>query len=131
MLVQSDAHGNLCSKTIAPPNGKSTTRALSPAPPQRLRLPSKKPMLAKPKLGQNFLNDAEAIERIANSLGDLTGRTVIEIGPGRGAITTALVARAKHVIAVELDALLAERLRADFPPERLTVVHQDVLSFDF
>jgi 16S rRNA (adenine1518-N6/adenine1519-N6)-dimethyltransferase len=37
-----------------------------------------------PKLGQNFLNDTEAIQRIAASLGDLTGRTVVEIGPGRG-----------------------------------------------
>jgi len=88
-------------------------------------------MIAKPKLGQNFLNDAQAIERIANSLGDLTGRTVVEIGPGRGAITGALVSRAAHVIAVELDDELAPRLRADYPPERITVFHQDVLGFDF
>jgi 16S rRNA (adenine1518-N6/adenine1519-N6)-dimethyltransferase len=88
-------------------------------------------MPAKPKLGQNFLNDAQAVERIAASLGDLTGRTVVEVGPGRGAITAALAARAARVIAVELDAELAERLRAEFPPERVTVVHQDVMNFDF
>jgi 16S rRNA (adenine1518-N6/adenine1519-N6)-dimethyltransferase len=85
----------------------------------------------KPKLGQNFLNDSQAIERIATSLGDLTGRTVVEIGPGAGAITHALVARAAHVIAVELDGGLADHLRAEFPPERLTVQQQDVLAFDF
>jgi 16S rRNA (adenine1518-N6/adenine1519-N6)-dimethyltransferase len=88
-------------------------------------------MLAKPKLGQNFLNDPEAIERIANALGDLSGRTVVEVGPGRGAITHALAARAAHVLAIELDADLAVRLRADFDPARLTVVCRDVLTVDF
>jgi 16S rRNA (adenine1518-N6/adenine1519-N6)-dimethyltransferase len=88
-------------------------------------------MPVKPKLGQNFLNDPEAIRRIPASLGDLTNRTVVEIGPGRGAITEELAARAAHVLAVELDPLLAARLRAEFPPERVTVVEQDILSFDF
>jgi 16S rRNA (adenine1518-N6/adenine1519-N6)-dimethyltransferase len=88
-------------------------------------------MPAKPKLGQNFLNDADAIQRIAASLGDLTGRTVVEVGPGRGAITGALAARAAHVLAVELDHELALHLRAQFPAERVTVVEQDVLGYDF
>jgi 16S rRNA (adenine1518-N6/adenine1519-N6)-dimethyltransferase len=88
-------------------------------------------MPAKPKLGQNFLNDADAIQRIAASLGDLTGRTVVEVGPGRGAITGALAARAAHVLAVELDHELALLLRVQFPAERVTVVEQDVLRFDF
>jgi 16S rRNA (adenine1518-N6/adenine1519-N6)-dimethyltransferase len=88
-------------------------------------------MPAKPRLGQNFLNDTEAIERIASSLGDLTGRTVVEIGPGAGAITSALLARAAHVVAVELDADLAAHLRAQFSAGRITVHRQDVLSFDF
>jgi 16S rRNA (adenine1518-N6/adenine1519-N6)-dimethyltransferase len=88
-------------------------------------------MPAKPRLGQNFLSDAQAIQRIAASLGDLTGRTVVEIGPGGGAITTALVARAGHVLAVELDPGLAEHLRARFSPGSLTVHQQDVLQFDF
>jgi 16S rRNA (adenine1518-N6/adenine1519-N6)-dimethyltransferase len=88
-------------------------------------------MASKPKLGQNFLNNTEAIERIAGSIGALGGRTVIEIGPGRGAITAALAARAARVLAVELDPELAARLRAEFPPDRVTVVEQDVLQFDF
>jgi 16S rRNA (adenine1518-N6/adenine1519-N6)-dimethyltransferase len=91
-------------------------------------------MPVKPRLGQNFLNDAQAIERIAASLGDLSGRTVVEVGPGAGAITSALVARAAHVIAVELDPGLAAHLRAQFPPNpdaRLTVHQQNVLTFDF
>jgi 16S rRNA (adenine1518-N6/adenine1519-N6)-dimethyltransferase len=88
-------------------------------------------MPAKPKLGQNFLIDAQAIKQIAWSLGDLTGRTVVEIGPGAGAITAALVTRAAHVIAVELDAGLAEHLRGKFSSDLLTVHQQDVLHFDF
>ena len=88
-------------------------------------------MPANPKLGQNFLNDAHAIQRIAESLGDLSGRTVVEIGPGAGAITTALVARAAHVVAVELDSGLAAHLRTRFPADRLTVHNENVLSFDF
>jgi 16S rRNA (adenine1518-N6/adenine1519-N6)-dimethyltransferase len=88
-------------------------------------------MPSKPKLGQNFLNDTEAIERIASSLGDLSGRTVVEVGPGAGAITSSLLARAGHVLAVELDSGLAAHLRGEFPPEKLTVFEQDVLGFDF
>jgi 16S rRNA (adenine1518-N6/adenine1519-N6)-dimethyltransferase len=88
-------------------------------------------MPAKPRLGQNFLVDAQAIDRIASSLGDLSGRTVVEIGPGAGAITSALLARAAHVLAVELDPGLAEHLRNRFSPQRLTVHQQDVLTFDF
>src|ERR1039458_6025080 len=91
-------------------------------------------MPAKPTLGQNFLIDSAAIQRIAASIGDLTGRTVVEIGPGRGAITAALAARAAHVLAVELDPLLAAGLRVEFlldPAVRVTVIEQDALRFDF
>jgi 16S rRNA (adenine1518-N6/adenine1519-N6)-dimethyltransferase len=88
-------------------------------------------MPAKPKLGQNFLVDSEAIQRIATSIGDLKGRTVVEVGPGGGAITEELAARAAHLVAVELDHDLALQLRIHFPPERVTVVEQDVLNFDF
>ena len=49
-------------------------------------------MPSKPKLGQNFLVDAQAAQRIAAALGELAGRTVVEIGPGQGAITGTLAA---------------------------------------
>jgi 16S rRNA (adenine1518-N6/adenine1519-N6)-dimethyltransferase len=88
-------------------------------------------MPSKPRLGQNFLRDTDAIRRIADALGHLDGETVIEIGPGQGAITHALVARAAHVMAVELDSSLAARLRTQFPPDRLTVIEADVLAVDF
>lgn len=88
-------------------------------------------MAHKPKLGQNFLRDPQAVARIVAALGDIADCTVVEIGPGRGAITESLVARARHVIAVELDRELAAALRGRFDADHLTVVEQDVLGFDF
>lgn len=87
-------------------------------------------MLLKPKLGQNFLVDMQAAQRIAAALGEIAGRTVLEIGPGRGAITESLAARAKQVVAVELDGELAAGLRERFEAARVTVVEDDVLRFD-
>ncbi|HWA93988.1 MAG TPA: 16S rRNA (adenine(1518)-N(6)/adenine(1519)-N(6))-dimethyltransferase RsmA [Terracidiphilus sp.] len=88
-------------------------------------------MPAKSKLGQNFLRDTAAIERIVAALGDCSTRTVVEIGPGKGAITHLLADRAKQVVAVEVDPQLAEGIRTSFPAGQVTVVEQDVLSFDF
>jgi 16S rRNA (adenine1518-N6/adenine1519-N6)-dimethyltransferase len=88
-------------------------------------------MPSKPKLGQNFLCDSQAIQRIVAALGDCSRSTVVEIGPGRGAVTRALAARVDHVLAIELDPELATRLRSEFPPERVTIANQDVLDFDF
>jgi 16S rRNA (adenine1518-N6/adenine1519-N6)-dimethyltransferase len=92
-------------------------------------------MSSKSKLGQNFLHDIQAIQRIVAALGDLSDRTVVEIGPGHGAITSALAARAAHLIAVEYDRELAARLRVqlalDGQQARVTIVEQDVLQFDF
>ena len=73
-------------------------------------------MPKKSRLGQNFLRDAAAIQRMAAALGDLAGRTAIEIGPGTGAITHTLAARAGHVVALELDGDLAARLRTQLDP---------------
>jgi 16S rRNA (adenine1518-N6/adenine1519-N6)-dimethyltransferase len=88
-------------------------------------------MPAKPRLGQNFLVDAQAAERIVAALGEIAGRTVVEIGAGRGALTGELAKRAGRVLAIELDRELAAGLRERFAPERVTVVEQDVLRFDF
>ena len=88
-------------------------------------------MPARSRLGQNFLHDAAAIQRIVAALGDCSQRLVVEIGPGKGAITRLLAERALHVLAIELDPVLAARLRDTFPPERVTVAPIDVLNFDF
>jgi len=88
-------------------------------------------MPSKPKLGQNFLRDAQAAQRIVAALGDISGHTVVEIGPGRGAITGALAARAGRVLAIDLDRDLAAGLRERFTGGNVAVLEQDVLTFDF
>lgn len=88
-------------------------------------------MTTKSRLGQNFLTDTHAAARIVSALGELSGRTILEIGPGRGAITGALAARAGHVLAVELDHHLAARLREHFSADRVTIIEQDILKLDF
>ena len=88
-------------------------------------------MPAKPKLGQNFLHDASAIRRIVTALGDITDETVVEIGPGNGAITGVLARHAARLIAIELDRELATRLRAFVGSDSVSILEQDVLKFDF
>lgn len=68
----------------------------------------------KPKLGQNFLVDDTARHRVADALGNVSARTVIEIGPGHGAITTILAERAGKLVCIELDRALAAELRFRF-----------------
>jgi 16S rRNA (adenine1518-N6/adenine1519-N6)-dimethyltransferase len=85
----------------------------------------------KPKLGQNFLVDDQARHRIADALGDVSGRTVIEIGPGHGAITDLLATRAKRLVAIELDRSMAPELRFRFREKaNVEVVEADVLTVD-
>jgi len=88
---------------------------------------------AKKSLGQNFLLDLNLTGRIARAAGPLDGVTVVEIGPGPGGLTRALLAQgARHVIAIERDdraiAALAE-IAARYPG-RLDVIAGDALEFD-
>lgn len=86
----------------------------------------------KPKLGQNFLVDESAARRVVEALGDISDRTVIEIGPGRGVLTHLLVARAKRVIGIELDRVLAAQLRMQYATRpNLEVLESDFLTAQF
>jgi 16S rRNA (adenine1518-N6/adenine1519-N6)-dimethyltransferase len=85
-------------------------------------------MTAKPKLGQNFLIDPSASLAIVEALGDISAATVLEIGPGKGAITKLLAARAHRLIAVELDPILAEQLHQQHT--QVEVLQQDILTTD-
>jgi len=81
------------------------------------------------RLGQHFLHDARALEAIVDALGPLDGRTVVEIGPGRGALTERLAARAGRVVAVELDRDLAAGLRVEYALQpHVRIVEADVLA---
>jgi 16S rRNA (adenine1518-N6/adenine1519-N6)-dimethyltransferase len=90
-------------------------------------------LAAKKSLGQNFLLDLNLTSRIARAGGSLDGITLLEIGPGPGGLTRALLAHgAKRVIAVEKDerALAALQEIAAHYPQRLTIVADDALRFD-
>jgi len=87
---------------------------------------------ARKSLGQHFLNDTRILGRIASAVGAGSGDTVIEIGPGRGALTEQLLSRGATVIAIELDTLLAARLRQRYSREsRVMIVESDVLKVHF
>jgi 16S rRNA (adenine1518-N6/adenine1519-N6)-dimethyltransferase len=88
---------------------------------------------AKKALGQNFLLDLNLTGRIARAAGPLEGATVVEIGPGPGGLTRALLTEgAKRVIAIERDerAIAALEEIATHFPGRLEIVTADALSFD-
>ena len=87
---------------------------------------------AKKTLGQNFLLDLNLTARIARAAGPLEGVTVVEIGPGPGGLTRALLAAGAKVIAVERDerALAALAEIAQRYPEKLTVISGDALEFN-
>lgn len=86
----------------------------------------------KAPIGQNFLTESSAAEEIVNALGDVSGSRVVEIGPGHGVLTDILAARARQVIAIELDRSLAAGLRFKYDGRpNVTIVEGDVLKTDF
>jgi 16S rRNA (adenine1518-N6/adenine1519-N6)-dimethyltransferase len=90
-------------------------------------------LAAKKALGQNFLLDLNLTAKIARSAGDLTQSDVLEVGPGPGGLTRALLAEgARHVLAVEKDERCLPALAeiAAAWPGRLEVVHGDALEVD-
>ena len=83
------------------------------------------------RFGQNFLVDRSVIARIVEAIDPQPTDYLVEIGPGLGALTGPLLERVPQLHVVELDRDLAARLRASYPPERLTVHEGDALRFDF
>jgi 16S rRNA (adenine1518-N6/adenine1519-N6)-dimethyltransferase len=89
---------------------------------------------AKKSLGQNFLLDLNLTARIARAGGPLDGVTVVEVGPGPGGLTRALLAQdARHVIAIERDsrAIAALGEIAAHYPGRLSVIEGDAMEIDW
>jgi 16S rRNA (adenine1518-N6/adenine1519-N6)-dimethyltransferase len=91
-------------------NGR--TKTIVPSNPRPAR--TKPAGLQKPKLGQHFLTDRDAAKTIVEALGNISDQIVIEIGPGQGAITEVLIPRAGHLIAIELDHVLAAQMRLKY-----------------
>lgn len=92
---------------------------------------SEKPF-AKKSLGQNFLTDGNYIRKIVDALELQTDETVIEIGPGRGALTEKLLEKAGNVIAIELDSDLIPLLNNSFGQNsNFQLIESDALKIDF
>ena len=86
----------------------------------------------KPRIGQHFLADDSAAARIVNALGDISQSTVLEIGPGRGTLTSLLASRSRRLIAIELDRVLAAQLRMKFSnASNVEIIEGDILAIDF
>lgn len=86
---------------------------------------------ARKRFGQNFLHDAHWIGRIVAAIDPRPGQALIEIGPGQAALTRELIQVAGQVSAVEIDRDLAAWLRTQFPPEQLSLIEADALSYDW
>lgn len=95
-------------------------------------MPESRRPFAKKSLGQNFLIDQNVIEKIVDALGAMKDDVVIEIGPGRGALTEQLVEKAGKLIAIEIDRHLVPELRENFKEySNLEIYESDVLTVDF
>jgi 16S rRNA (adenine1518-N6/adenine1519-N6)-dimethyltransferase len=87
--------------------------------------------VARKRFGQNFLVDSGIINAIVSAIDPQRGDTVVEIGPGLGAITEPLLARLDHLHVVEIDRDLIARLKKQYSPTRMTIHEGDALAFDF
>ena len=95
------------------------------------RMPKPVNHIPRKRFGQNFLVDDGIIQAIVNAIHPQAGETVVEIGPGLGALTRPLLARIPHLHAIELDRDIIARLQKAWPAERLTLHAGDALKFDF
>ncbi|HCO44109.1 MAG TPA: 16S rRNA (adenine(1518)-N(6)/adenine(1519)-N(6))-dimethyltransferase [Gammaproteobacteria bacterium] len=83
------------------------------------------------RFGQNFLHDPATIGRIVAALDPRPGEHLVEIGPGRGALTAPVLARTQALTAIELDRDLAVDLTERFQDDGLHLIGADALRFDF
>ncbi len=88
-------------------------------------------MFPKKRFGQNFLTDPHIIERILEAFAPLPGQKIVEIGPGRGALTAGLIERASPITAIEIDRDLVAQLSKRYPSDAITLIEQDALQYAF
>ncbi|MDR2881081.1 MAG: 16S rRNA (adenine(1518)-N(6)/adenine(1519)-N(6))-dimethyltransferase RsmA [Azoarcus sp.] len=87
--------------------------------------------IARRRFGQNFLTATGVVTRIVEAIRPRPGETMVEIGPGLGALTRSLLERIGHLHVVEIDRDLIAHLREHFDPGCLTIHEGDALEFDF
>lgn len=88
-------------------------------------------VFARKRFGQNFLHDTHVIDQILEAIDPQVGQALVEIGPGRGALTAGLLTAAQRLDAIEIDRDLAAELRQRFPGDDLSLHVTDALKFDF
>jgi 16S rRNA (adenine1518-N6/adenine1519-N6)-dimethyltransferase len=101
---------------------------------RRQRSPGAPPPPPPPRkrLGQHFLHDTRVLDDIVRALGDLHDATVVEVGPGRGALTDRLATVARRVVAIELDRDLVPRLRTRYAASpHVEIVEADALTVQY
>jgi 16S rRNA (adenine1518-N6/adenine1519-N6)-dimethyltransferase len=81
------------------------------------------------RFGQNFLQDTSVLERIVDSI-DITNKNIIEIGPGKGALSKLILKKAKHLVAFEIDFNLVDFLKEEIKDEHFTLINEDFLKID-
>ena len=86
--------------------------------------------LTKKSLGQHWLNDLITLNAICEAADINASDTILEIGPGQGALTKLIIDRTKQVIAVEIDTDLAEQLKSKITANNLQVIDADIRSYD-
>ena len=86
---------------------------------------------ARKRFGQNFLVDRQVIAEIIDIINPQPEDRMVEIGPGLGALTRPLMQTLDHLIVIELDRDIVERLKMEFPQDKLTIYSADALKFDF
>lgn len=86
---------------------------------------------ARKRFGQNFLSDPNIIRKIVDAIRPQPGETMVEIGPGLGAMTDPIVERIGHLHVVEIDRDLIARLKQRYGPDKLSIHEGDALAFDF
>lgn len=88
-------------------------------------------VFARKRFGQHFLHDPAVLQRIVEAINPQPNDALVEIGPGRGALTAPLLARGGHLTMIEIDRDLAASLRETYRDAPVTLYETDVLQFDF
>ena len=87
-------------------------------------------MKAKKKFGQNFLVDRYFISKIINEVNPKEGSTILEIGPGKGAITEPILKKIKHISVVEIDPDMIKILKQKMSTKNISILAEDVLGIN-
>jgi len=85
---------------------------------------------AKKRFGQNFLIDQQVIKKILNSINPDKSKSVLEIGPGLGALTIPLLTKLNHINVVEIDTDMVEFLTKEIPATKITIHQEDILTVE-